>query len=130
MTQHYAIRNGGIVKQTEDEALAATALMPGEYARRLYVKHGLGRRFYPEQAWFVNLDTVTRVDIVEVRGADCETLGNPDYALTLDGRLLPTFYLFPVARHQKARLLRIEDDMGHCHQWAAPLRANSMKHWG
>lgn len=127
--KHYHLTTSGIAERTEEEALAASALMPGELAKRLYNRFGLARRFYPIRAWFVNGDNVSQVKIVEVRGADVEYLGAPDYALTEDGRLLPTFYLFPVDRHLKPRLLRMRDEMGYFTQWAAPLKPRCMAHW-
>jgi hypothetical protein len=125
----YSIVRGRVRPMTEPEELASTATKPGDLAQHLANTHGLARRFYPVDAWFVNLDTVTRVRLVEVRGSGIENCPPVAYALTDDGRLLPTFYLFPVNKHCKPRLATLRDDLGTCQQWVAPLRAGCHSAW-
>jgi hypothetical protein len=121
----HTVRNGRVVKLTEGEELAATATMPGDFARHLSGREGLARRFAPEAAYFVLNDQVVKCNVVELRGAGLEFVGPASYALTADGRLLPCHYMFPVARHLKPRLAEVTDDYGTCQQWVAPLKAKT-----
>lgn len=125
----YLVRDGKVTKATPAEELAATALFPEEFGKRLGNQHGLARRFAPIDAWTITHDKPERVRIVEVRGSGCEWKPPVSYALTEDGRLISAFYLFPVAKHKRPELALIKDQYGECRQWVAPLRANCKGHW-
>lgn len=125
----YSMQDDRVVALTASEELAHTATKPGEFAKHYANKHGLARRFAPVAAWFVNLDQVTRVEIVELRGSGLECCPPVAYGVTTTGTLLPSHYLFPVARHCKPRLATLRDELGTFQQWVAPLRSNCRSPW-
>ena len=127
----YGIQDNKLVKLTEAEDLASTATKPGDFARHLSNKHGLARHTGITKAWYVDAvaNTVKQVEIIMVVGSGIENIGPPAYVVTVNQLRLPSFYVFPVARHLKPKLATLRDEYGTCQQWVAPLKSNVKGPW-
>jgi len=101
--------------------------LPGVWAKRLQVKHGLYRAMR-EAAWYVDAlkGVPEKVTIVRLHAAD-NHYTTADYAELNDGRRLPTLYLFPVVKHCKPILRKIRDQYGETEQWVGPWRKGVYK---
>jgi len=101
--------------------------LPGELARRLYLRYGCHRTPAIE-CWTIKDDKPVRVTVVGLRSATgCGE--RADYADLAGGGSCATFYLWPVSRHCRPALVRLLDEYGPCQQWCAAVRANVRQRW-